>query len=826
MTSRVPPDDADRSDSASTDGSRGEWVDSGVERGDEAAERDARVGERARLATLGATLVAIAVLLALLGGAASGPAAAALDESDVAGGGETARAIETDAATGAGDAVSREVDGSFSRSTYNGTAGDPVEIRHVADASGNDTAYLLVGGNRLTDDGGTVGYVDVLKVDDGSTTINTRLLGTNESDVDSCSAPDVDCDLEFENEDGEVIAENLTELSDSVGATGAGGLARPPVPERYRLAITNGTFVVRDSGAVDPVKVAAESDLVLREPTFHDEVEVFTTADADVIADGDGGEAADGEGDETESLDDLRDHGVDRTAVTKGDRIVLGFESTGIWGALSHFAANRTGESGDESPIEAGTTVDHRVLVDLLEAEEGVSLRVRQTNPGRNKRPTELDLADADPDDVTLFLAEGEELDRGDADRAPGRFYLAIDTSDGGPFTDDVEPGDEFSAEFALEGTEGERYAFRDGGEPPAAFGAASETDDDLSEQYPYHGTDDGRVDAEATFSVRERYLRYDHVTDDGTLLVEADNGTITGTTSVLPETELSATTVRDTDETPNRTESELSIEDGNVSVDSGLAGAEPGTEASYRLYRGQSLQESRDVLVVENATDPDRLRLANGTTTNRTVTRGESLANLTAAVENTGQVRNREQLTLDVDDGAIVEERHVTVAPGASENETFAEVDADLEPGEYPYSLAIDGDRVNGTLIVEADPAVTRVDDANGTDGEANGSNDDANGSNDDANGSNDDANGSNDGETAEDDSTEDDSTEDDSTDEGSDEASTRGDDGETRDEEGSDQEGSDEAPPTLLPFGIGTRETFGGTVLVGATYLLGHWV
>ena len=34
------------------------------------------------------------------------------------------------------------------------------------------------------------------------------------------------------------------------------------------------------------------------------------------------------------------------------------------------------------------------------------------------------------------------------------------------------------------------------------------------------------------------------------------------------------------------------------------------------------------------------------------------------------------------------------------------------------------------------------------------------------------------------------------------------------------------DDAPATFLPFGIGTRETFGGTVLVGATSLLGHWV
>ena len=809
MTSRSPRDGADRSDRAATADSEGRRAGSRGARRGEPAESDGEAGAlRSRLSTLGTVLVALAVLCSVLGAGPIGPAAAALAGGDAtasdgavpSAGDEVAPAIETGETAAPGGAVSREIDGSFSRPTYTGTAGDPVEIRHVVDTSGGDTAYLLVGGNRLTDSGGTVGFVDVLKVGDGSTTINTRLLGTNESGVKSCSADRVNCSLEFKNEDGDVVADSLANLS-GVGSTGAGGLARPLVPERYRLAITNGTFIVRDSGAIDPVEVAAESDLVLEEPGFHDEAEVFTTADSDVIADG----GDDGEG--TESLAALREAGLDRTAVTKGDRVVLGFEATGIWGAMAHFAERRSGESDDGTAIEAGTTLNHTVLVDLLEAEEGVSLTVRQTNPGRNEPRAELDLADADSDDVSFFLAEESELERGDADRngVPGRFYLAIDTSDGGAFTHDVEPGDEFAVEFALEGTDGERYRFDDGGgEPPAAFGAQSATDEDVAEQYPYHGTGDGRVSAEASFSVRERYLRYDHVTDDGTVLVETGDGTITGTTTILPVAELSATIVRDTNETPSRTESELAIEDGNFSADSGLADVAPGTRASYRLYRGQSLQDSREVLVVDNATDPRRLRLANGTTTNLTVTRGESLAALSATVRNVGQLRDRERLTLDVDDGEIVEERYVTVAPQAETNETFGGFDADLEPGEYPYSLAIDGDRVNGTLIVEADPAVTRVDETDGNSSE----------STDGGEGSGDGDDGAGDGDAAGD------STGNGSADEGPNESGPEGDDGETPTEE------PDGAPATLLPFGIGTRETFGGTVLVGATYLLGHWV
>ena len=799
MTSRDPPNGANRSDRTTTADRRNGRADSRDGRARENAESE-EVSLRSRLSTLRVVVVILAVVLSVFGAAATSPAAATIGggEATSAGGatstsgGEITPAIATDGAAEPGDLTRREIDGSFSRPTYTGTAGDPVKIRHVASASGNDTAYLLVGGNRLTDSGGTVGFVDVLKTSGSSTTINTRLIGTNESNVDSCSAPNVTCDLEFRDEDGEVVAGNLTELRNEIpGATGAGGLARPLVPQRYRLAITNGTFIVRSSGAVDPVKVAAESDLVLQKPAFHDEIEVFTTPDASVIADGENG---------AESVDVLRQNGVDRAAVTKGDRVVLGFESTGIWGALSHFAESRTGES-----VEAGTTIDHRVLVGLLEAEEGVSLRVRQTNPGRNERRTELDLADADPEDVTLFLADGDALESGDSDRAPGRFYLAIDTSDDGPFTDDPDPGDEYAVEFALEGTEGEQYAFADSREPPAAFDAASATDDRISEQYPYHEVDNGRVSAEASFSVRERYLRYDHVTDDRTILVETDDGTITGTTSILPAAELSATIVRDTNETPSRTESELAVADGNFSVDSGLADVAPGKRASYRLYRGQSLQDSRTVLVVENATDPARLRLANGTTTSHTVTRGESLANISATVRNVGHLRTRERLSLNIADGRIVEERHVTVAPQRSKNETFAGIDVSLEPGEYPYVLTIDGDRVNGTLTVEADPAVTRVDEndaggqesINGTDGSTGDAGD---GPDSDGN----------------------ESEGDDSDDERPDGESSE----EVNGDKEPDEEGPDEAPATFLPFGIGTRETFGGTVLVGATYILGHWV
>ncbi|MDB9248862.1 hypothetical protein PN419_07525 [Halorubrum ezzemoulense] len=711
----------------------------------------------------------------------------------------TAPAVE------AGPGGPADINGSFSRPTFTGVAGDPVDIRYTAgDSSGSK--YLLIGGNRLTDTGQPVGYTDVVKLDTDSTniTLNTRLLGTNAGTGESCRA--TDCDLKFVNEDGKEVADSLSELS---GATGAGGLARPLVPQRYRLAITNGTFVVEEPGVVTPVEAAESSDLLLTKPTFHDEIEVFTTADPDNV-----------DGDSNESLSDIEGNGLDRTAVTKGDRVVLGFESTGIWGALSHFAA----EQG-EGPLQAGQAVNPSVLSEFLMTENGVSLEVRQTNPGMNEPRSEFDPADVDPEDVTLLLADAEELET--AGSTPGRFYLVLDTSDGGPFTEDPEPGDEFAVEFALEGAEGHRYAFADDDgddeEPPAAFEQRLPAPD----QFPYWETDDGTVSAEASFSIQERYFEYDHVTDDGELLVEASGGAVTGTTTILPPIEMSATFVDDKRDEPFRSESEVSLsDDGNFTIGADLGNADPGTRLNYELYDGTTLRDSRTVVVVEDTDDPDRLAI-DSVPENVTVATGGNLSALGIGVRNAGGLEGAGTLALDVDDGNITTARDLTLSSNESRTVGFPSETVRLAPGEYPFSVTLDGDQRNGTVTVAENPARTTIDDG---DGEADGSDTDdaenaSNVSEGDENATNTDGNSTDAGgnSTANDSAGAADPDGNSSNPGGN----STNPDGNSSDPTGDSGGGDgDDEPATFLPFGIGTRETLLGTVVVGAIHILGHWV
>ncbi|MDB9234795.1 hypothetical protein [Halorubrum ezzemoulense] len=189
--------------------------------------------------------------------------------------------IDSVASSGVTDSASQaSITGEFTKSRYTGVAGDPIEIAYGYNNPDPDgAAYLLVGGNQISNTGQTVGFVDVIKISGSTTTINTRLIGTEKTNVQSCALEEVSCDIEFRDTNGDPIADSLSNLTASSGATGASGLVRPLVPQRYRLAITDGTFTVDDSGVVTPTAAADQADLILKKPKLSDNVEVFTSVD-------------------------------------------------------------------------------------------------------------------------------------------------------------------------------------------------------------------------------------------------------------------------------------------------------------------------------------------------------------------------------------------------------------------------------------------------------------------------------------------------------------------------------------------------------------------
>jgi len=471
--------------------------------------------------------------------------------------------------------------------------------------------------------------------------------------------------------------------------------------------------------------------------------------------------------------------------VTNGNRIV-GSEAISIWGALSHFSATR-----GAGPLEAGQAVDHCVLRDSLTTENGVSIRVRQTDPGIDEPASRLNLSRADLKDVTPLLADRTELETPDA---PKRFYPVIDTSDGDHFTRLPEPGDEFEVASALEGTAGERYAFDGGGAgPPAAFEPVGD-----AAQFPYWETGGETVRATVSFSVRERHLRYDHVTDDGEILIEVEDGRVSGTTSLLPVREMSVTFVNDASGAPFQSEAPLEITDGNFTIDVGLDGEGLSTRLNYELYERITLCDSLTVVVVVDTDNPDELVISDAPR-NVTVTESGNPPVIRVTARNARGIPGDGDPRLTVDNGTVAGSWGVRLGPNKSRLFDFGATTADLEPGTYPFILRLAGDVHNGTVVVETDPATTTTGDDEPASRDGNGTTDGA-ASDDAADGPNDDGEGSDGEPTA----------------------------------NGTDGNGALSEEPTddgsrslgLIPFPCGADEAFGRAVLVSAVHPLRHWV
>jgi hypothetical protein len=226
-------------------------------------------------------------------------------------------------------------------------------------------------------------------------------------------------------------------------------------------------------------------------------------------------------------------------------------------------------------------------------------------------------------------------------------------------------------------------------------------------------------------------------------------------------------------------------------------------------------------VIVVDDTDDPDRLTI-DGVPENATVAEGGNLSALGIDVRNAGGLEGEGTLALNVDDGNLTTTRELTLSSNQSRTVGFPSATIRLDPGEYPFNVTLDGDQRNGTLIVAENPARTTIDDDDVDDGGGNTSGSENSSSTED----------DNENPTSTDENTTDTDTDTNPTDAGenstaSDSAGAANSDRNSSDpaDDSGGQDGEIE-PAIFPPFGIGTRETFVGTILVGAIHILGHWV
>lgn len=442
--------------------------------------------------------------------------------------------------TGSEDAASiviGETNAEFDRSLYTRAAGDVVEIS--VDLEATDDAFIQIGDREA-------GFVDVLYVedgdDDGTATFvaNTRLVGTDHSEVSGVGQTDTDVvyysdddTVESYVHDGEIAGtaadvtrakffddpnlESADELSFEEylrelelideGQDPSEQLVRPLQPVDYPIVVDRRHHFVIDDGepTVDDRIGSAELDLV--QPSVRD---VTTWV----------GPAADA--DEEVDVDEIRDDLTERDVVAIGDRAVVGFETTGLVGAMATIDYVENGNDISEGIADGFSP---NVLAELADDPtewlgEGIAFRFE--GPDRpNQASNVLDLASAYDREAYLLT----DLQRAEND--PGYLYVVIDTEDE-PFRHGLADGEAFDVGLEYAGAD-DRYRFVDHG---GTFGGAG--GDDTEPAYPYYPRDFSR-NATATLTVEEPTVTFDR-TDDGVVQVAPDEeAVVSGRTNVAP---------------------------------------------------------------------------------------------------------------------------------------------------------------------------------------------------------------------------------------------------------------------------------------------------
>lgn len=578
----------------------------------------------------------------------------------------------------------------FDQNLYTRPAGDLVEI--TVEMEFTDEIWVQFGDE-------DAGFVDVLYLEDGndndevSFVVNTRLLGTDHSQLDSVS--EFDSDIVYHSEDdvvqsyihdvavpggvpGEQVAQaefyadaDLEEPFD-VDGTGQDAfeeylqelgligpdddptdqLSRPLQPTAYDVVVDRRQHFVAEDGeaSVGEQISAVEVDLV--QPTVREiESMVAPTADAN----------------EYGTVAELRAESTLTTSeeVAIDDLAVLRFEATGLVGAMAAIDYAENGNDIDDG-LEDGfaPNVLHELAVDDGSwAWEGEGIELGYEEQGViNRDPGELALDEANADAAYVLV------DQQEAEGDPGEVYLVVDTRDE-PFTRGLGEA-VFEAEFEYDGGE-TRFSFD--GSDGVLGGAGGLTDEPA---YPYFAPEVTRGDTE-TITFEERSVRFDHFDGDVVHVPPDEDAAISGTTNVAPGSNaivgvrLMPPDENIPEEDPSfLAESDVVIEeDGSFETELDLEDRTLGEEGFLQFRIDERPPDTLDVVDVRfsDLEDVEVAFFEVDVDTPAEIQPNETF-DVTATVTNVGDASGSARLTLAVD-GSVVVDDEFALEPGESES-------------------------------------------------------------------------------------------------------------------------------------------------------------
>ena len=580
--------------------------------------------------------------------------------------------------------------GELGEESYRAPAGDFVEI-----TTGGE--YMLIGGDRPSDNSDTITqYLDVLYVEEGSTTINTRLVGTAVSSDRAYGegvksyAHSIGADSEPRGDFADVSFTGASTLAEFRQNLGIDSRATPLQTGRYRLLAGENGRITVDSGVPRFRKPVGRSNLILTQPQL---VAVNTYVLPPESAN-------------AEDVAGPSDDATESNTIAEGERLLIEIQATGMYGATT-----------DDPTAES---IPPAAIADLLAKPEGVHMDLSTWYYDGSKN-TEADLQFSDVSPSDIYVIPDTTTDQWEDETVIGEdslisgLYIVVDTR-GEAFSAPAY-GDVMQFTTAYESPDGSRYLYQDtdAGTQPRPFAPAIESDDGV-EQYPYFGATDTTVTVTSKVEFMEPSIQYGRTTVDGSLVVPAENGgQILGSTTLAPGTQATIQLIDQSRSDPELvTIDEVTIEDDRTftaSADfSELASGDQVTVEFYTAGRlpGNRVIDRRDARVVEDINNIANYQITNFSGTVE-VQQRSSLAEVEATINNTGELTGQQVVRFSVD-GKPIRNESLRLSGNGNATLDLSDQFVTLPVGTYEYTVQTDNDEQTGELRVASPESGTTI--------------------------------------------------------------------------------------------------------------------
>ena len=580
--------------------------------------------------------------------------------------------------------------GELGEESYRAPAGGFVEI-----STGGE--YMLIGGDSPPDgDDEITQYLDVLYVEGGSTTINTRLIGTNVPSERAYGegvksyAHSIGADSEPSGDFADVSFQGASTLAEFRQTVGIDSRSTPLQTGRYRLLAGENGRITIDSGIPQFRKPVGRSNLVLTQPQL-EAVNTYVLPPESANA---------------EDVAGPSDDATESNTIAEGERLLIEIQATGMYGATI-----------DDPTVES---IPPRAIADLLSKPEGVDMDL-STWYYDGSDNTEADVEFADKSSSDVYIIPDGTTDQWDdetiigEDTAIGGLYIVVDTR-GEAFSAPAY-GDVMEFTTAYESPDGGRYLYpsTDFGTQPPPFSPATEVDDGV-EHFPYYGGSDTTVTVNSKIEYMEPSIQYGRTTFDGNLVVPAeDGGQVLGSSTLAPGTEATIQFIDQSRPDPELvTIEEVTIEeDRTFTASADFSELSSGDQVTVEFYTAGRLPDNRVIdrraaRVVDDIDNIANYQITNFTTPVE-VQQRSSLSAVEATINNTGELTGQQVVTFSID-GEPIRNESLRLSGGGSATLDLSDQFVTLPIGTYQYTIQTDNDERTGELRVTEPESGTTI--------------------------------------------------------------------------------------------------------------------